>query len=151
VSGPTATQLRAIPSDGAHFLLVEKIGEGSFGEVFHARDTWLDHAVALKLLKPELADLSRLLHEARTLEQIAISTSSGSTVPTSTRAQSGSGWNSFAAARWRMSLPARVFAVRTKRRSSGRTCRALAAVHGKGIVHRDVKGRNVMREFDLEY
>src|SRR5512144_627358 len=39
-----------------HLQLVRKVGEGSYGEVFHARDTWLDHPVALKLLRPELSD-----------------------------------------------------------------------------------------------
>ena len=32
--------------------LIEKIGEGAFGETFRARDPWLDREVALKLLKP---------------------------------------------------------------------------------------------------
>src|SRR4029450_10180893 len=38
-----------------HLVLRRKIGEGAFGEVFHAHDTWLDHPVALKLLKPNIA------------------------------------------------------------------------------------------------
>ena len=33
-----------------HLQLVRKVGEGSYGEVFHARDTWLDHPVALGVL-----------------------------------------------------------------------------------------------------
>ena len=50
-----------------------KIGAGAFGEVFHAHDVWLDHPVALKLLKPEIAqsDFSnRILHEARRLARV---------------------------------------------------------------------------------
>ena len=35
-----------------HLILLEKIGEGSFGAVYRARDPWLDREVALKLLKP---------------------------------------------------------------------------------------------------
>src|SRR5438552_9415158 len=33
------------PSDGArwgHLFLLNRIGEGAFGDVFHARDSWLD-------------------------------------------------------------------------------------------------------------
>ena len=30
-----------------HLVLLRKIGEGAFGEVYQAQDTWLDHPVAL--------------------------------------------------------------------------------------------------------
>ena len=56
-----------------HLLLRRRIGTGAFGEVFHAHDLWLDHPVALKLLKPEIAksDFSaRILHEARRLARV---------------------------------------------------------------------------------
>ncbi len=56
-----------------HLLLRRRIGAGAFGEVFHAHDLWLDHPVALKLLKPEIAKSdfsSRILHEARRLARV---------------------------------------------------------------------------------
>ena len=56
-----------------HLLLVRKIGEGSYGEVYHAHDPWLDHPVALKLLKPGVESRvppSDLLHEARKLVRV---------------------------------------------------------------------------------
>ena len=86
-----------------HFLLVRKIGEGSYGEVFHAHDTWLDHPVALKLLKPEAESRvqpSDLLHEARRLARVRHTTSSPSTGRTATTDASASGWISSTAKPW---------------------------------------------------
>ena len=60
-------------SQWGHLRLLKKVGEGAFGEVYSARDAWLDREVALKLLKPGVASdvpVTRLIAEARTLARV---------------------------------------------------------------------------------
>jgi serine/threonine-protein kinase len=56
------------------FVLLEKLGEGSMGEVFKARDTLVHREVALKLLRKELGSMSNVVErfrtEARSLAQL---------------------------------------------------------------------------------
>jgi hypothetical protein len=130
-----------------NFLLVAKIGEGSFGEVFHAHDSWLDHAVALKLLKPQLVDPSRFLHEARTLVKVR-----HPNVVEVYGADLHEGRVGFWMELIRGHTLAQVVAREGMRSGSEAAiigqdlCRALAAVHAAGIVHRDIKAQNVMRQ-----
>jgi serine/threonine-protein kinase len=134
-----------------HLVLRRKIGEGGFGEVYHAYDTWLDHSVALKLFKPKVTNrdsANRILHEARKLARIR-----HPNIVTVHGADSHNGQVGF----WMDLIEGTTLEqiVRTGRLSAGEAayigqevCRALAAVHLAGIVHRDVKAQNVMRATD---
>jgi eukaryotic-like serine/threonine-protein kinase len=131
--------------------LRRKIGEGSFGEVFHAHDSWLDHPVALKLFKPSVSGripTTRILHEARKLARVR-----HPNVVVVHGADSHDGRPGF----WMDLIEGTTLEVivRQGRLSAGEAsiigqevCRALAAVHVAGIVHRDVKAQNVMRAAD---
>jgi hypothetical protein len=134
-----------------HLQLLRTIGEGAFGEVYHAHDLWLDHPVALKLLKRGVgtADLSvRIVHEARKLARVR-----HPNVVSIHGADSHDGQVGF----WMDLVEGVTLAeqVRTGPLSAGEAthvgrevCRALAAVHKAKIVHRDVKAQNVMRASD---
>ena len=154
-------QRRVLPHVGApipgregvwgHLLLVRKIGEGSYGEVYQAHDTWLDHPVALKLLKREAegrVQPSDLLHEARKLARVR-----HTNVVTVHGADRHNGRVGF----WMDFIDGETLASRVGkgRLSAGEAvsvgqeiCRALAAVHRANIIHRDVKAQNVMRAHD---
>jgi protein kinase-like protein len=134
-----------------HLLLVRKVGEGSFGEVYHAHDTWLDHAVALKLLKPEAEKWlppAQLLHEARKLARVR-----HPNVVTVHGADRHNGRVGF----WMDFIDGETLSARVQGGSLSageasyigqEVCKALAAVHRANLIHRDVKAQNVMRAFD---
>ena len=142
----TAAVGQGTPSWG-HLLLLESIGEGSFGEVYRARDPWLDREVALKLLKPDIAAPARLLSEAQALARIH-----HPNVVTVHGADMRDGrvglWMELVRGRNLAAIVASEgpFSAAEAAVIGQELCRAVAAVHAAGLVHRDIKAQNVMRE-----
>lgn len=133
-----------------HLDLIEQIGQGSFGNVYRARDTRLDRDVALKLLRKgrqtsELAE--KILHEGRILARVR-----HRNVVTVFGAEDREGrvglWMEYIRGRSLEQLLRSTgsFGAREAALIGQELCRALAAVHKAGLVHRDVKAQNVMRE-----
>ena len=139
-----------------HLRLVDQVGHGSFGEVYRAWDTQLDREVALKLLRVtpgggdasvSLSDPSRVVHEGRLLARVR-----HPNVITVYGAEPNDGavgiWMEFIRGTTLHRL------VEQQGRLSAREavaigtdlCRAVAAVHQAGLLHRDISARNVMRE-----
>ncbi len=133
-----------------HLIVIERVGGGMFGNVYRARDTKLDRDVALKLLRRRAhpdAVASQILTEGRLLARVA-----HPNVITIYGAEAIDGqvglWMEFIKGFTledvlRQHGP---FSAREATFIGLDLCRALAAVHATGLVHRDVKAANVMRE-----
>jgi WD40 repeat protein len=139
-----------------HLRLLEPIGRGTFGEVHRAWDTHLDREVALKLLRTSpalddpawsLSDPARVVNEGRLLARVRhpnVITVYGA----EPRAGSVGIWMEFIRGRTLHQIVQQQgpFSAREAAGVAIDLCRALAAVHGAGLLHRDVTARNVMRE-----
>ena len=131
-----------------HLQLLRKIGEGAFGEVYHAQDMWLDHPVALKLLKPSVAnpDLSvRILHEARKLARVRHPNVISIHGADRHNGQVGFWMDLVQGVTLAEQILAGPLSAGEAVHVGREVCRALAAVHKANILHRDVKAQNVMR------
>jgi len=127
-------------------VLLDKVGEGSFGEVYRAWDLILEREVALKLMLAAEEDPALLL-EARMLARLRHP--NVVTVFGVDRHDGRSGvWMDF--------IEGETLAALVEQRGSFGAqeallvgvdvCRALAAAHQSGLLHRDIKAQNVMRE-----
>ena len=144
--------LDAGPS-GPHWgrlTLLDRIGQGTSCEVYRAWDTALHREVALKLLHDEGDESdahSRLLEEARRLARVR---------HTHVVQVYGAEQHDNRVGLWMELVRGESLEQTVQARGpfGGREaaligldlCAALAAVHGAGLLHRDIKAQNVMRE-----
>jgi TolB-like protein/Tfp pilus assembly protein PilF len=152
-SAPGPALVETAPAIGrwAHLDLLARIGGGSFGEVYRAWDRHLQRQVALKLLRTveRGADpfASRIVEEGRLLASVrhpnivavhGVAERDGRVGLWMELVEGVTLEDAIAAHGPLSAAEAAVVGIDL--------CRALAAVHRAGLVHRDVKTQNVMRE-----
>lgn len=127
--------------------LLEKIGEGAYGEVFRAWDTRLDREVALKLLAAGRASArttSSIVHEGRLLARVrhpnVVTIYGAETIDDRVGL-----WMELVRGRTlEQILKEGTLSATEVTRIGIDICRAVSAVHSAGLLHRDVKAHNVM-------
>jgi serine/threonine-protein kinase len=150
LSARTTTADRAEqPKTWGHLRVLERIGRGSFGDVFRAWDTRLDREVALKLL-PARAPAGRqraasVIEEGRLLARVRHP--NVVTIFGAERIGDRVGlWMELVRGRSLQQIldGGNVFPVADGIDVGVELCRAISAVHGAGLLHRDIKTHNVM-------
>jgi Tol biopolymer transport system component len=146
----TAASIDATATWGS-LRLLERVGQGAFGDVYRAWDPRLDREVALKLLKkPDsrqdsvgaiVIDEGRLLAKVRHPNVV--------TVYGADRIDGRVGlWMEFVRGRTIEAVlrDHGTFGAEEAALIGLDLCRALSAVHRAGLIHRDIKAQNVVRE-----
>jgi len=145
------TQSSASPPQWSRFQLLESVGRGSFGEVYRAWDPDLQREVALKILLPRASQsetpFDEVLREARALAAVR----HPNILPVYGVDQHDGRvgfWTDFVHGRTLAALVREQgpFGYREAALIVLDVSRALGAVHRAGLLHRDIKAENVMRE-----
>ena len=148
---PTLPAGEPAPGEGwGSFLLVEELGHGTFGTVYRARDPRLDREVALKLIAAKAGSpdgASSVVDEGRLLAKLHhpnIVTVFGADIVDGVVGV----WMELLRGRTlKEELASRgPLGAREAALVGIDLAHALAAVHRAGLVHRDIKAQNVMRE-----
>jgi serine/threonine protein kinase/lipoprotein NlpI len=148
-SGPKPASTPPLTSWGP-FELLERVGEGGFGEVYRARDPKLDREIAVKLLRASAFpddDYSTVLREARLAARVR-----HPNVVTVYGVEQYDGrvgfWADFVRGKTLAQLVTThgPYGARESALIGIELCRALGAMHAIGLIHRDIKASNAMRE-----
>jgi len=153
ISRPTVSvaALRSGDVLGGRYEILQLLGEGGMGAVYKARDRELDRFVALKVIRPELAAnpaiLARFKQELLLAHQVThrnviriydLSDADGMKFITMEFVE-GENLLTIIHEKKKFSPEEAVEIVQ-------QVCRALEAAHSVGVIHRDLKPQNVMRD-----
>lgn len=136
---------------GGRYEIIQLLGEGGMGAVYKALDRELDRPVALKLIRPELASNSSML--ARFKQELLLSRQvTHKNVIRIYDLGDAEGVKfitmEFVQGRDLRSLihEKKQFSPEEAVELMQQVCQALEAAHAVGVIHRDLKPQNIMRE-----
>jgi serine/threonine-protein kinase len=146
-------KVAAPPERWGHLRIVEQVGRGAFGQVYRAWDTRLDREVALKLLPGGRASddsaASSTIDEGRLLARVRHP--NVVTIYGAERIDDQVGlWMEFVRGHTLEQLlkQGTSFSAAEVAAIGLELCHAVSAVHGAGLLHRDIKAQNVTRAED---
>ena len=140
---------------GGRYEILQLLGEGGMGAVYKAQDRELDRPVALKLIRPELASSSDML--ARFKQELLLSRQVTHKNVIRIYDLGDAGGVKFITMEFVEGRDLRALIQeneKEKKRFSPaeaveimqQVCQALEAAHNVGVIHRDLKPQNIMRE-----
>src|SRR5258708_12636216 len=136
---------------GARYRVLRVLGQGGMGAVYQARDQELDRIIALKVIRPELASnpsilqrfkqeliLSRNVTHKNVVRIFDLGEADGTRFITMEYVE-GEDLRGILRRKGKFSAKTTVTIIQ-------QICRALEAAHAEGVIHRDLKPQNVMRD-----
>lgn len=148
---PASPVLEAGDVLGGRYEILELLGEGGMGAVYKARDRELDRPVALKLIRPEMASSPSIL--ARFKQELLLSRQVTHKNVIRIYDLGDADGVKFITMEFVEGRDLRAMIHEKKKFSPEeaveiiqQVCQALEAVHAVGVIHRDLKPQNIMRE-----
>ncbi len=136
---------------GDRYEILEMIGQGGMGAVYRARDLQLDRIIALKTMRPDMSEhpeiLQRFKQELILARQVShrnviriydLGEASGIKFITMEYVE-GEDLRSYLTRQRKLAVREAVDIVL-------QICRGLEAAHAEGVIHRDLKPQNVLRQ-----
>jgi serine/threonine protein kinase/tetratricopeptide (TPR) repeat protein len=136
---------------GSRYRILRVLGEGGMGAVYQARDTELDRVIALKVIRPELAGDPAILQRFKQELILARHITHKNVIRIFDLGEADG--IRFITMEYVDGEDLRTLLRRSGKFDAGEAvdtavqiCRALDAAHSEGVIHRDLKPQNVMRD-----
>lgn len=137
---------------GSRYQILRVLGEGGMGAVYQARDQELDRIIALKVIRPELAGNPAILQRFKQELILARNITHKNVVRIFDLGEADG--IKFITMEYIEGEDLRAilkrdgkFTPKNAVRVIEQVCRALEVAHTEGVIHRDLKPQNIMRDF----